>query len=184
MESLMEGNQAMTKVENTMTTTATVADWIDAQELTGPRYQIETRDYADTDYLAFARRLIAEAVMDKLYYLEHGRNDGRSGSHYRLDRARQRAQNAMRAHTQDELSTEELRQAFDEVASHEAELTFVQAEMAALQELYRTKLSADGEDYTPYGQRAPRGVRKGNVAAAPDALPDDLAAMAKALKIA
>ena len=54
----------------------TLADWIDSQEMTGPRFDLERRDYVDVDYLAFARRLIAEAVMDKLYYLANGRNDG------------------------------------------------------------------------------------------------------------
>lgn len=166
-----------TKAQNTL------AQWIDQQEMTGPRFDIERREYIDTDYLAFARRLIAEAVMDKLYYLEHGRNDGRSGGHYRLERARDRARKAMRAHQQDEISGEELRQAFDEVASHEAEVTFVQAEMLALQELYRTKIGTDGEPYEPYGQRAGRKPR-GNVAPSPDNLPADLANMAKALGVA
>ena len=161
----------------------TLADWIDNQEMTGPRFDIERREYVDVDYLAFARRLIAEAVMDKLYYLANGRNDGRSGAEYRLERAKDRARKAMRAHQMDEISGEELRQAFDEVASHEAELTFVQSEMAALQSLYRDKLGTDGEDYAPYGQRAGRKPR-GNVAPSPDNLPDDLAQMARALGVA
>lgn len=160
-----------------------LAAWIDNQELTGPRFDIESREYVDTDYLAFARRLIAEAVMDKLYYLEHGRNDGRSGSHYRLDRAKDRARKAMRAHTNDEITNEELRQAFDEVASCEAELTFIQAEMKALQSLYADKIGTDGDYYEPYGQRAGRKPR-GNVAPSTADLPDDLARMAAALKIA
>lgn len=166
-----------TKAQNTL------AAWIDNQELTGPRFDIETRDYVDTDYLAFPRRLIAEAVMDKLYYIEFGKNDGRSGSHYRLERAKDRARKAMHAHQCDEISTEQLRQAFDEVASCEAELTFIQAEMAALQALYAAKIGTDGDDYIPYGQRAGRTPR-GNVAPSPDNLPADLARMASALKIA
>jgi hypothetical protein len=167
----------MTKAQKTL------AAWIDAQEMTGPRFDIERRDYVETDYLAFARRLIAEAVMDKLYYLERGRNDGRSGAMYRLERARDRARKAMREHTADEISNEELRQAFDEVASHEAELAFIQNEMAALQALYAAKLGTDGDHYVPYGQRGGRTPR-GNVAPSPDNLPDDLARMAKALGVA
>ena len=166
-----------------LNTPNTLAAWIDSQELTGPRFDLETRDYVDTDYLGFARRLIAEAVMDKLYYLEHGRNDGRSGGQYRLERARDRARRAMRQHQSDEISGEELRQAFDEVASHEAELTFVRAEMQALQELYRTKVGQTGDDYAPYGQRSGRKPQ-GNIAPQPDNLPNDLAAQAKALGIA
>jgi len=161
----------------------TLADWVDAQAMTGPRFSIEARNYVEHDYLGFARRLICEAVMDKLYYLEFGKNDGRSGAEYRLDRARERARQAMRAHSHAEIPEEKLRQAFDEVASHEAELAFVRAEMAALQKLYAEKVGTDGEHYEPYGMRSAQRPH-GNVAPAPDTMPADLARLAKQLGVA
>jgi len=58
---------------------------------------------------------------------------------YRLDRARDRSRKALRAFENNEITHYELREAFEEVAIHRAEVAFIQAEMAALQELYRNE---------------------------------------------
>lgn len=131
------------------------------------------------DQMAFARKVIMEATMDKLYWLTQGKNRGGkpSGSEGYLATQQARVEYAKQTFRGDEISELRLRGAIANcqaaAAKHEA-LTDLQGK------IHSAYILEHGEDYMPYGSAPQSNVP---VAAESD-VPDDIQQMLQALGMA
>jgi hypothetical protein len=131
------------------------------------------------DQMAFARKIIMEAIMDKLYWLTKGKNKGGkpSGSEGYLTQQQARVKYAQETFRGDEISELRLRGAIANcqaaAAKHEA-LTDLQ------NSLHSQYMIQFGEDYMPYGSAPHSNVP---VAAESD-MPSDIQQMLEALGMA
>jgi len=131
--------------------------------------------WEERDQLSFARKIIAEAIMDKLYWL----TKGKKGSENYVDLKKRDVASATSAFRGDELSTLELRGATANCKAASDKHDVLMNMMSELQELYRTTMSEDADEYLPYGS-----VPNGNVPETPSELPEDIRQQLEALGMA
>lgn len=102
------------------------------------------------DQMAFPRKIIAQAVLDKLYWLTKGKNGGTkpSGSEAYVTKQQERVKDARASYRGDEISELRLRGA---IANCNAASDKHDVLMEMQTELHAHYLEAYGEEYVPYG---------------------------------
>jgi len=131
--------------------------------------------WEERDQLSFARKIIAEAIMDKLYWL----TKGKKGSENYVDLKKRDVADARAAYRGDELSTLAFRGATANCKAASDKHDVLMQMMSELQELYRTTMSEDADEYQPYGS-----VPTGNVPETPSEIPEDIRQQLEALGMA
>lgn len=136
--------------------------------------EFETFDYNQSDWverdeLSFARKILIQGLMDKVYFLTAGNKaKGKDGSDVFAAKKKQQYKDAARAYKGGELDINELRQAQANAKAASAKNDVLGDLMNNLQNLY---VSENYDEYIPWN--APK---TGNVAAEEQDLPDDIAA--------
>jgi len=144
---------------------STIVKLLESVTLDAEVYNTYEASWQNSDQLFFARKIIAEAMMDKLYWL----TAGKKGSANYHDMKKRDVASAQQNFRGDEISTNELRGAIANAKAAGDKHDALMQMFADLQELYRNTMDEDGNDYHPYG--APK---MGNVPEQPSDLPDDI----------
>lgn len=138
--------------------------------LTMPHEVLRNGDFVVTDVMAFQRKIIMEALMDKLDWLINSPK----GTEAYVATTRERVANAQRRFSGDEISTMYLKGA---IAEAKAASVKSDALSTLFREIESKYIAEQGEGYTPYGRARRSNVRSDE----PSEIPADLAAELKAL---
>jgi hypothetical protein len=138
--------------------------------LTLPQEVLRNGDFVVSDVMLFQRKIIMEALMDKIDWLMNSPK----GTESYLTKQKVRIANAKRRFSGDEISAMFLRGAIAEAKSASIQNETLGQLYGELQSIYAKE---HGSDYTPYGR-----VRNSNVRSdTPAEIPADIAAELKAL---
>lgn len=148
---------------------------IEAITLEAEVYNTYEDKWEQRDQLSFARKIIAEAIMDKLYWL----TKGKKGSENYVEMKKRDVASAQSAYRGDELSTLELRGATANCKAASDKHDMLMQMMSDLQQMYRTTMSEDADEYLPYGS-----PKTGNVPEQASEIPEDIRQQLEALGMA
>jgi len=148
---------------------------LEAITLDAEVYNTYEAAWQQNDQLFFARKIFAEAMMDKLYWL----TTAKKGSANYYEMKKRDVASAQQNFRGDEISTNELRGAIANAKAAGDKHDALMQMFADLQELYRTTMDENGNDYHPYG--APM---MGNAPEEPSDIPEDIAQELAALGMA
>jgi hypothetical protein len=140
------------------------------ETLTQNEQVLRNGDWIHTDVMSFQRKIIFEALMDKLDWLINSPK----GTEAYVATTRERVANAQRRFTGDEISTMFLKGAIAEAKAASLKQMALTDLFDQLQAAY---IAENGDGYTPYGRARRSNVRSDE----PSEIPADLAAELKAL---
>lgn len=138
--------------------------------MTMPQEVLRNGDWVVTDVMTFQRKIMMEALMDKLDWLINSPK----GTEAYVTTTRERVANAQRRFSGDEISTMFLKGAIAEAKAAAVKCDALGSLYGELQSLYAKE---HGDDYTPYGRARRSNVRSDE----PSEIPADIAAELKAL---
>ena len=140
------------------------------ETLTQNEEVLRNGDWIHTDVMSFQRKIIFEALLDKLDWLINSPK----GTEAYVTQTRERVANAQRRFSGDEISTMYLKGA---IAEAKAASVKSDALNTLFRELDSKYIAENGDSYTPYGRARRSNVRSDE----PSEIPADLAAELKAL---
>jgi hypothetical protein len=143
------------------------------ETLTQNEQVLRNGDWVHTDVMAFQRRIIFEALMDKLDWLINSPK----GTEAYVAQTRERIGQAQKRYVGDEISTMFLKGAIAEAKAAQLKDMALKNLMDQLEAAY---INDNGQSYTPYGRTKRSNVRVDE----PADIPSDIAAELKALGIA
>ena len=140
------------------------------ETLTQQEQVLRNGDWVHTDVMSFQRRIIFEALMDKLDWLIYSPK----GTESYVEQTKERVMQAQRRYTGDEISTMFLKGAIAEAKAASLKDMSLKNLMAQLEASY---IAEHDKSYTPYGKTRRSNVRMDE----PKDMPDDIAAELAAL---
>ena len=140
------------------------------EELSLTAEVLRNGDWVHEDVMKFQRKIIIEALIDKLDWLMHSPK----GTNAYISTTRERVANAQRRYNGDEISTTFLKGAIAEAKNATLKHSILENLNGQLQQAYT---DMNGEEYTPFGR-----VKRSNVRSdEPADIPADIAAELAAL---
>lgn len=140
------------------------------ETLTQNEEVLRNGDWVVTDLMAFQRRIIVEALIDKLDWLI----ESPKGTEAYVKQTRERVTQAQNRYVGDEISTMFLKGAIAEAKAASMKDAILKQMMAQLESSY---VEEHGQSYTPYGKTRRSNVRMDE----PKEIPADIAAELAAL---